>query len=73
MLAEMECPALVLWGAESHLLGRGLERQVEEAIPRIRTIVVPDTTHFLPQERPGEVARLAEEFLLDGLTEPAGA
>lgn len=73
MLAEMKCPALVLWGAESHLLGWGLERQVEDAIPRVRTIVVPDTTHFLPQEHPDEVARLSGEFLLDGLTEPAGA
>lgn len=71
MLTQMECPALVIWGAGSHLLGFGLERQVEEAIPQVRTVVVPDTTHFLPQERPDEVARLAEEFLSDTPIEAA--
>jgi pimeloyl-ACP methyl ester carboxylesterase len=69
MLAWMECPALVVWGRESHLLGLGIERQVEDAIPQVRTVVVPGTTHFLPQERPDEVARLTEEFLSDRSTE----
>ncbi len=65
MLPKMECPTLVLWGAESHLHGRGLDQQVEDAIPQARTMLVPGTTHFLPQERPDEVARLIEEFLAD--------
>ena len=30
-----------------------------------RSVVVPGTSHFLPQERPDEVARLMEEFLSD--------
>ena len=64
MLATLQCPALLLWGGESHLHA-GLGEQVEEAIPHARTAVVPGTTHFLPQERPDEVARLIEEFLAD--------
>ena len=65
MLAKMGCPALLLWGEESHLRSGGLDRQVEEAIPEARTTVVPGTTHFLPQERPDDVARLMDEFLSD--------
>lgn len=65
MLSHLRCPTLVLWGADSHLHGRGLDRQLEEALPNARTVVVPGTTHFLPQERPDEVARLIQEFLAD--------
>ena len=64
LLPQVQCPALVLWGGESHL-GTRLAQQVEEALPQARTAVVPGTTHFLPQERPDEVARLIEEFLSD--------
>lgn len=65
MLAKLECPALVLWGGESHLHGFGLAEQLDEALPRSRTVVVPGATHFLPQERPDEVADLVQEFLAD--------
>ena len=65
MLPEMSCPSLLLWGAESHLLQFGMDQHVEEALPNARTVLVADTTHFLPQERPDEVARLIEEFLSD--------
>jgi pimeloyl-ACP methyl ester carboxylesterase len=72
-LAGLRCPALVLWGAESHLhargpstsSGQGLAEQVQEALPNGRTVVVPEAGHLLPQERPDEVARLIEEFLAD--------
>ena len=65
MLAQLRCPTLVLWGADSHLRGRGLDRGVGDAIQQARTVIVPDTSHFLPQEQPDEVARLIEEFLAD--------
>jgi pimeloyl-ACP methyl ester carboxylesterase len=65
MLKTLTCPTLLLWGSESHLRSLGLDREVEETIPNARTVVVPGTTHFLPQERPDEVTRLIEEFLSD--------
>ncbi|MCH7580886.1 MAG: alpha/beta hydrolase, partial [Chloroflexi bacterium] len=33
--------------------------------PNAETVLVDGTTHFLPQERPDEVARLIEQFLSD--------
>ncbi len=65
LLSKLDCPTLLLWGAESNLHGRGLDRHAQEAIPQARTVIVPGTSHFLPQERPDEVARLIEEFLAD--------
>jgi pimeloyl-ACP methyl ester carboxylesterase len=65
LLPGLDCPALLLWGEESHLHGRGLDEAAEAALPQARTVVVPGTSHFLPQERPDEVARLMEEFLSD--------
>lgn len=68
MLSKLECPVLVLWGAESHLRRLSLDRLVQEALPSAsggRTVAVPSTTHFLPQERPDQMADLIEEFLAD--------
>jgi pimeloyl-ACP methyl ester carboxylesterase len=65
MLPKLDCPALFLWGSESHLHGRGLDTAAQETLPDASTVIVPATTHFLPQERPGEVARLMDGFLSD--------
>ncbi len=64
-LAEFTMPTLVLWGAESHLITRGFADQLDEALPNAETVFVGGATHFLPQERPDEVARLMEQFLSD--------
>lgn len=64
LVERVECPTLVLWGTNSHLRER-LDEPVQQALPRARTVAVPGTTHFLPQERPDEVARLIDEFLSD--------
>ncbi len=64
LLPQLACPTLVLWGAESHLR-EGMGDMAAGNLPNARTVVVPETTHFLPQERPDEVGRLMEEFLSD--------
>ena len=70
-LEQLTCPTLLMWGGGSHLQHFGMAERIEEAIPNARTTSVPDTSHFLPQERPDEVARLMLEFLSDGSTELA--
>jgi pimeloyl-ACP methyl ester carboxylesterase len=65
LLPRVTCPTLVLWGGDSHLHANGLGKGVEDALPNARSVVVPGTSHFLPQEQPDEVARLVEEFLAD--------
>lgn len=66
MLPALAAPTLLLWGANSHLHARGgSDTSAEEALPEARTVHVADASHFLPQERPDEVARLMEGFLAD--------
>jgi pimeloyl-ACP methyl ester carboxylesterase len=62
---RMAMPVLALWGSESHLSNRGLSEQLDAALPDGRTVSVAGTTHFLPQERPDEVARLIAGFVSD--------
>ncbi|MEX1255326.1 MAG: alpha/beta hydrolase [Dehalococcoidia bacterium] len=64
-VSQLRCPTLALWGAESHLHGRGLDAALQQALPNGRTEDVKGATHFLPQERPDEVARLMLEFFSD--------
>ena len=62
---SMAMPVLALWGGESHLSNRGLSERLDASLPDGRTVSVPGKTHFLPQERPDEVARLIRGFLSD--------
>ncbi len=64
-ISEFTMPTLALWGAESHLMARGLADDLTAALPNAKTVLVNGATHFLPQERPDEVARLIEQFLSD--------
>jgi pimeloyl-ACP methyl ester carboxylesterase len=63
IVSQLRCPTLVLWGGESNLHVHGLDAALQEALPGSRTVLVDHTTHFLPQERPDEVARLMLDFL----------
>jgi pimeloyl-ACP methyl ester carboxylesterase len=72
MLGKLQCPVLVMWGENSHLHALGVADQLEEALPNSRTEMMADTTHFLPQERPDEVAGVIEQFLSDGSPDPSG-
>ena len=62
-LGEFTMPTLALWGADSHIIARGIADDLDEALPNGKTVLVDNTTHFLPQERPDEVARLIEQFI----------
>ena len=64
MASELRSPTLILWGAESHLKD-SVRAHAQKAFPKAQTLDVPESTHFLPQERPDEVVRHIEEFLAD--------
>jgi len=62
-LRQVRCPALVLWGEHSDMAQGDHPENIERALADARTEFVPATDHFLPMERPEEVARRIDEFL----------
>jgi pimeloyl-ACP methyl ester carboxylesterase len=63
---ELTMPALVIRGERTP---RGLRSMVESGVallPRCRYEIVAEGTHFVPMDRPDEVARIMRQFLEDG-------
>jgi pimeloyl-ACP methyl ester carboxylesterase len=56
-------PMLVLFGERSDSLGLALSEKIAARLGNGRVVNVPDTGHFMPMEKPEEVARMAAEFL----------
>ena len=50
---------------DSVLLRGGYADQLDKALPNAETVFVDEATHFLPQERPDDVAHLIGKFLSD--------
>ena len=61
-------PVLILRGEHSDTFTDAARRRALRTLPHARAVVVPDTTHFLPMERPHEVAEEISE-LADGVTQ----
>jgi pimeloyl-ACP methyl ester carboxylesterase len=64
-LAGIDCPALVLWGAEDAQLPLGDAFEYTRRL-RARLRVIPGCGHLLIGERPDVCDRAIEEFLRDG-------
>jgi lipase len=58
-----EAPLLVMFGERSDSLGATLAGRVGAGLRNGRVVTFPDAGHFIPMEKPEEVARLAVEFL----------
>lgn len=57
-LAQVRAPVLVLRGEHSTTLDERRATMAVDALPNGRLVTVAGTTHFIPMERPDEVARL---------------
>lgn len=72
----LDVPAVILAGTEDADLGADAQRALHGVVyPRARLVRLPDTGHFVPQERPDEVAaeitRLCAEIDASSPTVPA--
>jgi pimeloyl-ACP methyl ester carboxylesterase len=56
-------PTLVIWGEQDVALTTGNLDGLEEYVPKIRIVRIPDGTHWVVHEKPAEVNRLIREFL----------
>jgi len=62
-LRRVLAPTLFVQGEHSDTFLDAARVRVEKELPASRTAVVADSSHFLPMERPTELARAIEEFL----------
>jgi len=62
-LAEIDVPALVLWGAEDRWLPHATGERLASLIPDARFVAVPEAGHFAMEDAPREVADELGRFL----------
>lgn len=62
-LRKVSVPTLFVQGEHSDTFLNAARARVEREVPGSRTTVVPDSSHFVPMERPDELARVIGEFL----------
>lgn len=56
-------PLLVLFGEKSDSLARSLSDSIAAKLPKGRVVNIADTGHFMPMEKPRDIAQMAIEFL----------
>jgi esterase len=60
----IDCPTLVVRGAESDILSDEIAKRMLEALPAARLTVVDDAGHTVPGDQPAVFQRLLREFLM---------
>src|SRR5947209_3069128 len=61
-LAELENPALFLWGSHDALIPAGFSRHVRKWLPSAEQVIMPDCGHVPQVERPQETNELLMDF-----------
>lgn len=69
-LGEIDCPALVVWGAEDAFLSPLWARRLQTDLRRASLHVLSNCGHFVPEERAGELAGLLDAFATRCYLEP---
>jgi pimeloyl-ACP methyl ester carboxylesterase len=64
-LADLEPPALFVWGAKDWLIPASFRHVVDEWLPTARQVVLPDCGHVPQVERPDDVNELLLGFFAD--------
>ena len=61
-LAELEVPALFIWGDHDVLIPAAFSRQVRRWLPTAEQVIIPDCGHVPQVERPQEINELLMDF-----------
>jgi pimeloyl-ACP methyl ester carboxylesterase len=61
-LRRLELPMLFVRGASSDTFTRAAADRVRRQLPLASVVEIPDTTHFLPMERPRQIAAVISEW-----------
>lgn len=63
MLPDIQSRTLILWGDSDPFFSTGVGERTQAAIPDAELIVFDETGHFVPEERPTDVATVILDFL----------
>lgn len=58
-------PTLLIWGEEDSALGKELTYETGRYAPDLRTVYIPNSSHWVQHEYPAEVSRAMLDFLVD--------
>lgn len=61
-LPHIKVPTLVLWGDRDEVNSLEMAHTLHDGIAGSKLLVLPDTGHFVPQERPNELAQALIDF-----------
>lgn len=64
-LAQIQCPALIIWGEDDKLLNKKSQEKLAETIPGSKLEVINGAGHMLYCEKPKEVGCIINEFIAD--------
>ncbi|HZO81795.1 MAG TPA: alpha/beta hydrolase [Candidatus Binataceae bacterium] len=65
LILSSRAPLLVMFGANSDSVGNAISEKISTQLRHGRVVTIAGTGHFLPMERPEEVARMAREFFAE--------
>ncbi len=63
LLPRLACPVLLVYGESSDTFRGPAARDFARRVPHAQLMPVPGASHFVPQERPDEVARAVVDFV----------
>ena len=62
-LKSVQVPVLVLAGAKDELVQQANFRELSKMIPGAKLVIMPDTGHFAPFEKPAEFTKIVLDYL----------
>jgi pimeloyl-ACP methyl ester carboxylesterase len=57
-------PTLIIWGTQNRIVPRVCGEQYRDAIPGARLELIPAGGHFLEMEKPAELAKMIQQFVI---------
>ncbi|CAH0254297.1 2-hydroxy-6-oxononadienedioate/2-hydroxy-6-oxononatrienedioate hydrolase [Peribacillus sp. Bi96] len=62
-LADIHTPCLLIWGRHDRVVPVNIGQRLHDDLPNSELVVLEDSGHLLPEEKPEEVYRLIKGFL----------
>ena len=62
-VSKIKCPTIVIYGENSKTFLPAVATKLQKVLPQVSLKKMPNTGHFIPMERPEELAEIVVEFI----------